>query len=130
MQSVNMSSFTLDLQRARCAASPRYTPPPTPLRAVLIHGGIMLLWAVLFLRAFGAGGTFAWSIGLAYVGYDTALLFVFLQTLPLRHPSAGGAVTGAGHKFLGLGVIVAAHNEAAVLPVSLTALFAQPVEAN
>jgi cellulose synthase/poly-beta-1,6-N-acetylglucosamine synthase-like glycosyltransferase len=71
-------------------------------------------------------GTFAWSIGLAYVSYDTALLlFVFLQTLPLRHPSKPGAVTGEDHKLLGVGVIVAAHNEAAVLPVCLTALFAQ-----
>jgi cellulose synthase/poly-beta-1,6-N-acetylglucosamine synthase-like glycosyltransferase len=121
-----MASLTLDLERARGAASPRHAPPPTPPPAVLIHGGITLLWVVLFLRAFGAGGTFAWSIGLAYVSYDTALLlFVFLQTLPLRHPSKPGAVTGEDHKLLGVGVIVAAHNEAAVLPVCLTALFAQ-----
>jgi cellulose synthase/poly-beta-1,6-N-acetylglucosamine synthase-like glycosyltransferase len=132
MQFVNMSSFTLDLERARRAASPRHTPLPTPLRAVLIHGGVTLLWVLLFLRAFGAGGTFAWSIGLVYVGYDTALLlFVFVQTLPLRRPAKPvGTATGWRHNPVGLGVIVAAHNEAAVLPVSLTALFAQTAPPN
>jgi hypothetical protein len=83
-----MSSFTLDVDSTRRAASPRYAPPPTPLRAVLIHGGVTVLWVLLFLRAFGTGGTFAWSVGLAYVGYDTALLlFVFVQTLPLWRPA-------------------------------------------
>jgi cellulose synthase/poly-beta-1,6-N-acetylglucosamine synthase-like glycosyltransferase len=127
MQSARMSSFTLDLERARRAASPRYAPPPTPPRAVLIHGGVTLLWVLLFLRAFGTGGTFAWSIGLAYVGYDTALLlFGFVQTLPLWRPARPmGTPTSRQHNPVCLGVIVAAHNEAAVLPVSLTALFAQ-----
>jgi cellulose synthase/poly-beta-1,6-N-acetylglucosamine synthase-like glycosyltransferase len=122
-----MSSFTLDLDSTRRAASPRYAPPPTPLRAVLIHGGVTVLWVLLFLRAFGTGGTFAWSIGLAYIGYDTALLlFAFAQTLPLRRPARPmGTATGLQQNPVGLGVIVAAHNEAAVLPVSLAALFAQ-----
>jgi len=124
---LSMSFFTLDLDRTRRAVSPRYAPPPTPLRAVLIHGGVTLLWGLLFLRAFGAGGMFAWSIGLAYVGYDTALLlFVFVQTLPLLRPSKPiGMAPSWLRKPVGLGVIIAAHNEAAVLPASLAALFAQ-----
>jgi cellulose synthase/poly-beta-1,6-N-acetylglucosamine synthase-like glycosyltransferase len=119
-----MTSPPCDLERARQAASPRYAPPPTPLRAVLIHGGVTLLWVLLFLRAFGTGGVFAWSVGLAYVGYDTALLlFVFLQTLPLlRRVAPHGDATGRR-----LGVIIAAHNEAAVLQATLAALFAQSV---
>ena len=118
-----MSAFTFDLERARRAASPRYAPPPTPLLSMLIHGGVMLLWVLLFLRAFGTGGVFAWSVGLAYVGYDTALLlFVYVQTLPLlRRPQPGGTANGS------LGVIIAARNEAAVLPATLAALFAQTV---
>jgi cellulose synthase/poly-beta-1,6-N-acetylglucosamine synthase-like glycosyltransferase len=132
MQAAGMASFTLDLERRRRAASPRYAPLPTPLRAVLIHGGITLLWVALFVRAFGGGGTFAWSIGFAYIGYDTALLlFVFLQTLPLRHPTqAAGGVTEEQHRSTGVGVIVAAHNEAAVLSVCLTALLGQTVPAD
>jgi cellulose synthase/poly-beta-1,6-N-acetylglucosamine synthase-like glycosyltransferase len=92
------------------------------MRAVLIHGGTTLLWVVLFARAFGSGTVFAWSVGLAYIGYDTVLLlFVFVQTLPLlrRIPVPEQLPQPA------LGVIVAARNEAAVLPATLAALFAQ-----
>ena len=118
-----------DLAAVRRAVSPRYMPPPTPWRAVLIHGGITLLWVLLFLRAFGAGGVFAWSVGLVYIGYDTALLlFVFWQTLPLRH--AADAPVGQRSDPVRLAVIVAAHNEAAVLPVSLAALFGQTAPAD
>ncbi|WP_428491191.1 glycosyltransferase family 2 protein [Rhodopila sp.] len=125
-----MSSFTLDLERARHATSPRYAPPPTPLRAVLIHGGITLLWVLLFLRAFGAETVFAWSIGVAYIAYDTALLlFVFVQTLPLVRRAKRAAPRGQDapgqHQPRTLGVIIAAHNEAAVLPQTLAALFDQ-----
>jgi cellulose synthase/poly-beta-1,6-N-acetylglucosamine synthase-like glycosyltransferase len=117
-----MTCLTADLDRVRHTVSPRYTPPPTPLRAVLIHGGVLLLWIVLFARVFGTGNVFTWSIGLAYIGYDTLLLlFVFVQTLPLlrRAQALEPPVRPS------LGVIVAAHNEAAVLPATLAALFAQ-----
>lgn len=124
-----MSAFTASLERARRAASPRYAPPPTPLTAILIHGGVMLLWVLLFLRAFGAGGVFAWSVGLAYIGYDTALLlFVFWQTRPLLRAAGPGGKFDRGKPGGGrisLSVIIAAHNEAAVLPETLAALFAQ-----
>ena len=119
-----MSAFTTDLERARRAVSPRYAPPPTPLVALLIYGGVTLLWVLLFLRAFGTGGVFAWSVGLAYIGYDTALLlFVFRQTLPLLRPAARAAAPDG--KSVSLGVIVAAYNEASVLPETLAALFGQ-----
>jgi cellulose synthase/poly-beta-1,6-N-acetylglucosamine synthase-like glycosyltransferase len=103
--------------------SPRFNPPPTPLATVLIHGFVLVLWMVLFARAFGSGGVFAWSTGIVYVGYDTALLvFVFVQTLPLlRAPRK----PPADHTPVTLGVIVAAHNEAGILPRTLAALFAQ-----
>ena len=79
------------------------------------------MWVLLFARAFGGGGVFAWSAGLAYIGYDTVLLaFVFVQTLPLLRPAPA-----AGGVLLPTTVIVAAHNEAATLPVTLAALFAQ-----
>jgi cellulose synthase/poly-beta-1,6-N-acetylglucosamine synthase-like glycosyltransferase len=119
-----MTRLSAELDRIRHALSPRYAPPPTPGRAMLIHGGVTLLWIVLFARAFGAGSVFAWSAGLAYIAYDTALLvFVFVQTLPLlrRFASSDAAEQPAPT----LGVIVAAHNEASVLPATLAALFAQ-----
>ena len=111
------------LAQAFRAASPRRTPPPTPFTSIAIHGAVLLLWAVLLARAFGGGGVFAWSTGVVYVGYDTLLLgFVFWQTLhlvrrPAAPPFAGPRVS--------LGVIVAAHNEAGILPRTLERLFAQ-----
>jgi cellulose synthase/poly-beta-1,6-N-acetylglucosamine synthase-like glycosyltransferase len=103
-------------------SSPRFSPPRTPARAMLIHGAVMLLWVLLFARAFVANNIFAWSAGIAYIVYDTVLLgFVFCLTLrlytPRPPPSATGTVT--------LGVIVAAYNEAGALPVILAALAAQ-----
>ncbi len=78
---------------------------------------------MLLARAFGGGGVFAWSTGVVYVGYDTVLLaFVFWQTLGLwRTPARPAAVTAP----VSLGVIVAAHNEAEILPRTLACLFAQ-----
>ncbi len=65
----------------------------------------------------------AWAIGIAYVGYDTALqAFVFWQTLPLLRAPAGPP---PGKVPVTLGVIVAAHNEAGILPKTLAALFTQ-----
>lgn len=110
------------------AISPRFTRPVTPWRAVVIHGGVIALWLVLFARAFGSGGLLAWSVGLAYIGYDTFLLFfVFVQTLPLRHLAVVAARTDqpAPADVTTLAVIIAARNEAASLPGTLDALFAQ-----
>jgi len=112
----------------RRAISPRHTRPPTPWRATLIHGGVTALWFLLFARAFGTGGLFAWSVGLAYIVYDTALLiFVFVQTLPLRHPSrpTPASNTSALTTPATLAVVIAARNEAASLPATLDAIFAQ-----
>lgn len=96
--------------------------PPTPLASNLIHIGVLLLWLGLFAGAFVLPGVAAWGTGLVYVAYDTVLLaFTFAATWPLRRfqplPPAAHPVT--------LGVIVAARNEALVLPVTLAALFAQ-----
>ena len=119
------------------ATSPRYSPPPTPLASILIHAGALLLWAVLFAMAFFAAGLLAWSVGVAYIAYDTLLLgFVFWHTWALRNkpPSAGDASTTFQTKQpplppqqprTTLGVVVAAHNEALVLPVTLAALLGQ-----
>ena len=122
------------LLRAFAAASPRVLQPATPWRSVLIHGGVFALWVVLFSRAFtygnqmGAtsGAVWSWSVGVAYVLYDTVLLlFVAWQTLPLlrSHDAAPAATTTTPRSTLA--VIVASHNEAAVLPVTLSALLGQ-----
>jgi cellulose synthase/poly-beta-1,6-N-acetylglucosamine synthase-like glycosyltransferase len=119
---VLLESLSLSLQ----ANSPRYSPPPTPMRAVLIHGSVIVLWVVLFAMTFRSSGALAWSTGIAYVAYDTLLLgFVFWQTLRLvSFKTPFDAAAGPPQRAT-LGVIVAAHNESAVLPITLSALLGQ-----
>lgn len=117
------------------ATSPRHSAPPTPLRSHLIHGSVALLWLGLFAMAFRSTSVLAWSTGVAYVLYDTALLvFVFWQTRALARGAVAPAALSAGmavdavpaaYPRVSLGVVVAAHNEAAVLPVTLAALLSQ-----
>lgn len=60
-----MDTPALSLDRALALASPRITPVRTPLISMLIHGGVMALWLVLFARAFFLHGLAAWSTGIA-----------------------------------------------------------------
>src|ERR1700710_1216608 len=62
------------LEEALAQASPRLAPRPITVASVLIHGGVVVLWLVLFARAFFLHGVVAWSTGIAYVVYDTLLL--------------------------------------------------------
>ena len=111
------------LDHALATASPRLTPRPTPLASFLIHGAVVVLWVVLFARAFYLHGLLAWSTGIVYVIYDTVLLlFVAWQTLPLlKTPPRSSGLSDTAAPGPSLGVIVAAYNEAAVLPATLTA---------
>jgi cellulose synthase/poly-beta-1,6-N-acetylglucosamine synthase-like glycosyltransferase len=111
------------LAAALAAQSPRRTPPPTPLASRAIHAGVLVLWVLLLAAPFGLHGVFVWSAGLLYVTYDTALLVLtFCLTLPLLgrkpQPAPGGPRVS-------LAVIVAARNEALVLPTTLSALLSQ-----
>lgn len=105
------------------AFSPRLNRRPLTLPALLLHGGALLALLILTAQAWGQTGIFAWSVGLVYLAYDTALLlFVGVQTLPLRHfaparPDDSERPT--------LAVLVAAHNEASVLEQTVRALLAQ-----
>jgi cellulose synthase/poly-beta-1,6-N-acetylglucosamine synthase-like glycosyltransferase len=103
--------------------SPRRLPPPTPWPSWAIHGGALALWIVLLAAPFGLKGVFVWSAGIAYAGYDTVLLvFTFVETLALLRPSPP---VPSGLPRPTLAVLVAARNEAAVLPDTLTALLEQ-----
>ena len=119
----SVDDLTLPLRSALVRASPRLSPPPATLRGTLIHGAIVAVWVALLARAVLADNLLAWSAGLIYVAYDTALLvFVAWKTLALRRPAAQPAATDSRPS---LAVIVAAHNEAAVLPLTVEALLQQ-----
>ena len=112
-----------DLAARLTAQSPRRTPPPTPWASTAIHAAVLVLWIALLGAPFGLHGVWVWSAGLVYVTYDTLLLvFTFWQTLPLLRtvppPSADS-------RRVSVAVIVAARDEALVLPVTLRALLAQ-----
>ncbi|WP_267308987.1 glycosyltransferase family 2 protein [Mycobacterium barrassiae] len=104
--------------------SSRLTPPPTPAVSVLIHLAVLVCWVALFLNAFGRGGLFAWSVGLAYLAYDTVLVgFTAWQIRDLI--STGDSHRAEAAVRLSLSVLIAVHNEAAVLPATVGALLSQ-----
>jgi cellulose synthase/poly-beta-1,6-N-acetylglucosamine synthase-like glycosyltransferase len=111
------------LEEALFLASPRLSPRATPLLSVLIHGSVIALWFVLFGRAFFLHGVLAWSAGIVYVCYDTALLaFVTVKSFSMLRAVDAPETKGPR---VTLGVIVATYNEASVLPDTLQALFDQ-----
>lgn len=111
------------LAEVLAAQSPRRSRPPTPLASRAIHAGVLVLWVLLLAAPFGLHGVFVWSAGLLYIGYDTLLLVLtFCLTLPLL---ARPPTPAAGAAKVSLAVIVAAKNEALVLPVTLAALLSQ-----
>ena len=103
--------------------SPRLSPPPTPWPSYAIHGATMALWILLLAAPFGLKGVFVWSAGIVYASYDTVLLvFTFVRTLALLRPPPPAP---PGMKRPTLAVLVAARNEAGVLPATLRALLEQ-----
>ncbi|MET0757315.1 MAG: glycosyltransferase, partial [Mycobacterium sp.] len=114
--------MTDPLAPAFARASSRLAPPPTPVVSMLIHAGVVVVWVALFLLAFGQGGVFAWSVGLAYLVYD-AVLQVFTGWQIRRITAARAAPQDTARSTLA--VIVAAHNEATALPATLAALLDQ-----
>jgi cellulose synthase/poly-beta-1,6-N-acetylglucosamine synthase-like glycosyltransferase len=111
------------LESAFAVNSPRLTPRGAALPGWLIHTAVVALWVGLFAQVFLQVGAGLWSIGIAYIGYDTLLLaFVLWQTLPLRRPARPAGPTACRPT---LGVLIAAYGEAAVLPATLHALLEQ-----
>ncbi len=122
--SANPDADTLAARRR--VTSPRLSPPPTPLASRAIHASVFVLWTLLLAAPFCLHGVWVWSAGLVYVTYDTLLLaFTFRETLPLARAGAPVSAPPAGGVRPRVGVIVAARDEALVLPVTLAALLDQ-----
>ena len=114
------------LEQAFALASPRLVPRGTTFSSTLIHAAVVAAWILLFARAFFLHGVLAWSTGIVYVLYDTLLLaFVTWKTLPLMRRAPPLEPDYDQRSLPDMGVIVASHNEAAVLPVTIAALLRQ-----
>jgi cellulose synthase/poly-beta-1,6-N-acetylglucosamine synthase-like glycosyltransferase len=102
--------------------SPRITPRPIPLVSRLVGVAAPLVFVALIVQAFLRQGLAVWSVGIAYILYDTMLLvFTAWQVRDLGRdiPSEANAPMPS------LGVIVAAHNEAGVMRLTIDRLLAQ-----
>lgn len=120
------------LTQTLIAQSPRFTPRRVPLISTAINLGALLLFAALVAQAVFRRDLAGWSVGIVYILYDTALLLftawrirplMRLQAAPPAPVPSSAAVPALGAPTLG--VIVAAHNEAAVLGTTIARLAAQ-----
>jgi cellulose synthase/poly-beta-1,6-N-acetylglucosamine synthase-like glycosyltransferase len=105
--------------------SPRLNPRPVPVISRIIGGGAILLFATLLAQAYFQGGLGAWSVGLAYIGYDTVLLGFtawHMRRILTPAPISGQA---ANTHLPTLSVLIAAHNEERAIPVTIDALLRQ-----
>lgn len=120
------------------AASSRLSPRVMPFVSMAIYAAVFGLWFLLLSRALTTGTIFAWSVGLFYIAYDTALLLLIAaltwpavraarqspaSPVQLHIDSIDASISPATRP--SLGVIIAAYNEAAVLPETLAALCRQ-----
>lgn len=119
-----MSPHVTSLQTILHAESPRFTPRPVPLASRLIGIAAPLLFIALTAQAFYRQGLGMWSVGVVYILYDTALLlFTAWQIRKLVADTARPVPHTADAPTLG--VIVAAHNEAGVIRLTINRLLAQ-----
>ena len=103
--------------------SPRLNPRRVGWPSRAITALVYVAFIALVVQAFLRQGILVWSVGVAYILYDTALLiFTAIEIWPLRHGAKVPAFDGAAPT---LAVIVAARNEAAVLDVTIDRLAAQ-----
>jgi cellulose synthase/poly-beta-1,6-N-acetylglucosamine synthase-like glycosyltransferase len=117
---MNMLQHSFDLH------SPRLSPRPVPLASRLIGAASPLLFVALVAQAFFRSGIAAWGVGIAYILYDTGLLaFTAWSIRSLGKPDRLPAAACPAAERPTLAVVVAAHNEAAVLGVTIDSLARQ-----
>lgn len=113
------------LAQTLAVESPRLAPRRigAPARVIDAFGPVLFvaLLAQGFARAAPGQGLWVWSIGIAYISYDTLLLlFTAWNIRGLRAAPPPIAATPVG-----FGVIVAAHNEAGVIAQTVARLAGQ-----
>ncbi|MES1195414.1 MAG: glycosyltransferase family A protein, partial [Steroidobacter sp.] len=111
------------------AASPRFSPRDISRSGVIIHALVFIAWMVVLLGAWRFNSVLAWSAGLLYIIYDTALIVYvvfqwrgWLSVLTLQRSLADER---SSLNRTSVGVLIAARNEATALPATIDALLAQ-----
>ena len=80
------------LEERLVAESPRLTPRAVPLASTMLSTAAVILFFLLLLPAFFRQNLAAWSIGIAYILYDTALLaFTAVQIAKLKRATTASA---------------------------------------
>ena len=116
-----MSSLAATLH----AQSPRYRPRPVAWPSRLIGVCIPLMFVALIAQAFLRQGLAVWSVGIAYILYDTLLLaFTAWEIRNLRGGEAADA-RRTDTTAPGFGVIVAARDEGRIIRLTIDRLLAQ-----
>ncbi|MEO8723369.1 MAG: glycosyltransferase [Sphingobium sp.] len=126
----------MSLYQAFTENSPRLTPRPVSWVSRMMSVGALVLMASLVAQAFVRQGFAAWSVGIAYILYDTTLLaFTAWKIRLLGQTAAPASTIAAGQPCHSISrpstsrpslcVIVAAHNEAAVLGITINTLASQ-----
>lgn len=118
------------MNHAFTTESPRLNPRPVPLVSRLIGAVSPILLLVLVAQAlFRVNGTTGqvgvWSVGIAYILYDTTLLLFTAWAIRGLGRGADPAPPATAASRPSLAVIVAAWNEAPVLGVTIDTLAAQ-----
>ncbi len=118
-----MGSNSSSLEERFFRESPRLNPRPVPLVSWVIVATVVAVYFLLLWPAFFRQNLAAWSVGIAYIVYDTVLLgFTAWQIARLKRKRP--AAPGEGVRPT-VGVLIAAHNEAGVLGLTIERLAAQ-----
>jgi cellulose synthase/poly-beta-1,6-N-acetylglucosamine synthase-like glycosyltransferase len=108
------------------ALSPRLSPRAVPLAGLLLGWAGPALLVILLWQSLMRSSLLGWSVGIAYIAYDTfLLLFTAVQLWPLRHVMRATPPPSSDTPHARLGAIVAAHNEAQSLRITIDTLAGQ-----
>ncbi|WP_353227156.1 glycosyltransferase [Novosphingobium sp.] len=108
------------------ALSPRLSPRLAPWMGLVLAWAGPTLLVLLLWQSVTRNTLLGWSVGLAYIGYDTLLLcFTAVQLWPVRHAMRVVPQPPADAPRARLGAIIAAHNEETSLRITIDTLAAQ-----
>jgi cellulose synthase/poly-beta-1,6-N-acetylglucosamine synthase-like glycosyltransferase len=108
------------------ALSPRLSPRPVPWLGIVLGWAGPALLVILLWQSLMRQSLLGWSVGLAYIGYDTCLLaFTAVQLWPLRHAMRATPPPPVDAPRARIGAIIAAHNEDSSLRITIDTLAGQ-----